>query len=99
MIRRKWSPKEIALGGAFLLAVVGLLTFYVWYQTEAVHLGIEISRREADIKALRDDILKLELMKTTLLTPARVDKIARADLGLIDPRTGEIIYKDKPASR
>jgi hypothetical protein len=34
-----------------------------------------------------------------LLTPARVDKIARADLGLVDPRTGEIIYKDKPASR
>lgn len=99
MIRRKWSPKEIALGGVFLLAVVGLLTFYVWYQTAAVHLGIEIGRRETEIRTLRDDILKLELKKTALLTPARVDKIARADLGLVDPRTGEIIYKDKPASR
>jgi cell division protein FtsL len=99
MIRRKWSPKEIALGGALLLAVVGLLTFYVWYQTEAVYLGVEIGKREADIKALRDEILKLELKKTGLLTPARVDKIARADLGLVDPLTGEIIYKDKPASR
>ena len=99
MIRRKWSPKEIALGGAFLLAVIGLLTFYVWYQTEAVRLGVQIGQREADIKALRNDILNLELKKTTLLTPARVDKIARAELGLVDPRTGEIIYKDKSPSR
>jgi cell division protein FtsL len=98
MIRRKWSPREIALGAAFLTALVGLLTFYVWYQTEAVHLGIDIGQREAEIKALHDDILKLELKKTALLTPGRVEKIARADLGLVDPKTGEIIYKDKTVS-
>jgi cell division protein FtsL len=99
MIRRKWSLREIALGGAFLLALVGLLTFYIWYQTEAVHLGIEIGRREADIKALRDDLRRLELRKAALLASDRVEKIARNELGLVDAKPDEILYKDKLASR
>ncbi len=99
MIRRKWSPREIGLGAALLLALIGLLTFYVWYQTEAVHLGIEASRREAEIKALRDDIRRLELHKAELLSSGRIEKIAREDLGLVDPKTGEIVYKDGPAAR
>jgi cell division protein FtsL len=99
MIRRKWSPKEIALGAGFLLALVGLLTFYVWYQTEAVRLGVETSQREAEIKALRDDILRLKLEKAALLAPKRVEKIARDELGLVDAKTDEIIYKPGPAHR
>lgn len=98
-MRRKWSPREIALGAAGLVAVLGLLTFYVWYQTEAVHLGLAIAKAEADIKALRDDIARLELRKAALLAPGRVEKIAREDLGLVDPKPDEIIYKDGPASR
>ncbi len=99
MIRRKWSPREIGLGAALVLALIGLLTFYVWYQTEAVHLGIEISRREAEIKTLRDDIRRLELHKAELLRSERVEKIAREKLGLVDPKPGEIVFKDGPAAR
>jgi len=99
MIRRKWSPGEIAAGAAGLLAVLGLLTFYVWYQTEAVHLGIDIARCETEIKALRDDIARLELRKAALLAPGRVEKIAREELGMVDPKPDEIIYKDGTASR
>jgi cell division protein FtsL len=98
-MRRKWSPKEIALGAAGLVAVLGLLTFYIWYQTEAVHLGLAIAKVETDIKALRDDIARLELRKAALLAPGRVEKIAREDLGLVDPKPDEIIYKDGSASR
>jgi len=98
-MRRKWRLKEIALGAAGLLAVLGLLTFYVWYQTEAVHLGLDIARLEEEIKTLRDDIARLELRKAELLAPRRVEKIAREDLGLVDPKLDEIIYKDGPASR
>lgn len=99
MIRRKWSPREIALGAAFLLALVALLTFYVWYQTEAVRLGVDIGKREEEIKAIKNDILRLKLEKATLLSPERVEKIAREVLGLVDPKSGEIIYGDGHASR
>jgi cell division protein FtsL len=99
MIRKKWSPREIGLGAAFLLALVALLTFYVWYQTEAVRLGVDIGKREEEIRALKNDILRLELRKAALLTPERVEKIAREDLGLVDPKPGDIIYGDARASR
>jgi cell division protein FtsL len=99
MIRRKWSPREIGLGAALLLALIALLSFYVWHQTEAVHLGVEISLLEAKIKSLKDDIRQLELRKAELLRSERVEKIAREDLGLADPKPGEIVWKDGPAAR
>jgi cell division protein FtsL len=92
MIRRKWTHREIGLGIGFLLAMIGLLTFYIWYQTEAVRLGIDIGRRREGISSLRNDIRKLELRKTALLSPERVERIARGDLGLIDSPPEDIIY-------
>lgn len=99
MIRRKWSPQEILLGTGFLLAVVGLLTFYVWYQTEAVHLGIKISERQELIKVLEDDVRKLELQKSALLSPERVEKKAKEDLGLVHPKPEDLIYNDQNDDR
>lgn len=99
MIRRKWSPREIVLGAAFLLALIALLTFYIWYQTEAVRLGIEIEKREQEITSLKNEIRKLDLRKATLLSPDRVEKIARESLGLVDPAAGEIIYGSGRVSR
>ncbi len=99
MVRRKWSGKEIALGAACLVAVAAILTFYVWYQTESVRLGIEVGRCEARIKELQDSIRALELRKAALLDPARVDKIAREKLGLVDPRDEETIYEERAPSR
>jgi cell division protein FtsL len=99
MIRRKWSPREIFLGAAFLLAMVALLTFYVWYQTEAVRLGVEIEKRGQEITALKNEIRRLELRKAALLSPDRVEKIARGPLGFVDPATGDIIYWSARVSR
>lgn len=99
MVRRKWSGREIALGAAFLVAVVGILTFYVWYQTESVRLGIEISQSQARIKELRDEIRALELRRAVLLDPGRVERIAREKLGMVDPRSEEIIYEERDTSR
>lgn len=95
MIRRKWTHREIGLGVGFLLAMIGLLTFYIWYQTEAVRLGFEIGRRREDISSLKNDIQELKLKKTTLLAPERVETIARDKLGLVDSPPEDIIYLDK----
>jgi cell division protein FtsL len=98
MIRRKWSPREIVLGVGFLVALVGLLTFYIWYQSEAVRLGLEIAKCKAEIDGLKDDIQKLELRRTALLSPERVEQIARERLGLVSPKTEDIIYGSGGAS-
>ena len=99
MIRRKWTVREIALGVALLAALMGILTFYVWYQTESVRLGMEIAKRRGDIQALKEEIQKLQIRKTALLAPERVEKIAREKLGLVDPKPEEIIYGRRTVSR
>jgi cell division protein FtsL len=99
MVRRKWSPKGIALGAALLVAVIGTLTFYVWYQTESVKLGIDIGKSEDRIRELEQAIETLKMRKAALLDPARVEKIARESLGLIDPKDDEVIYEKRDTSR
>lgn len=100
MIRRRWSPREIALGAAFLVAVIALLSFYVWYQSEAVYLGLETQKRETDIRLLDEEIRKLELDKASLLAPTTVAKKAREQLGLVLPDVTDIYYpEDRPGGR
>ena len=94
MIRRKWSAREIALGSAFLAVILGLLTFYIWYQTEAIRLGKAIESDRDEISVLREEIKKLEIHKAQLLDPAAVDRIARDRLGLREAAPDEIFYQD-----
>jgi cell division protein FtsL len=99
MVRRKWSPRGIVLGAALLVAVIGTLTFYVWYQTESVRLGIDIGGNEDKIRELEQAVETLKMRKAALLDPARVEKIARESLGLVDPKDDEVIYEKRDTPR
>lgn len=93
MVRRKWSPKGLALTAAIALAAIGVLTFYVWYQTESVKLGLDIANCERRIRELETSIEALKLRRAELLNPGRVESIARDKLGLVDPADGDIIFR------
>ena len=99
MVRRKGSLKGVALGAAFFAAAASILTFYVWYQTESVQLGLDIAERDDRIRELEKAIEALELRKAALLDPARIERIARDKLGLVDPQDDEIIYERPGTSR
>lgn len=99
MVRRRWNLKGLALGAAVAVAAVGVLTFYVWYQTESVKLGLDLGRSEARIRELEIDIEGLKLRRADLLDPRRVEAIAREKLGLVDPKDEEIVYEKKDTSR
>ncbi len=99
MVRRRWSLKGIALTAALAVAVIGILTFYVWYQTEAVRLGLDIGRNDRDIQKLEESIEALELRRAELLAPGRVDRIARDKLGLVEPPDEDITYRKPGAPR
>jgi cell division protein FtsL len=93
MVRRRWNLKGIALGAAVAVAAVGVLTFYVWYQTESVKLGLDISKSEARIREIEKSIEALKMRRAALLDPGRVERIARDELGLTDPANGDVIYR------
>jgi len=99
MVRRKIDLKGIAVVATFVLAGVVLLTFYVWYQTESVQLGLDLGRSEARLRELETEIEGLKLRKADLLDPRRVESIAREKLGLVDPKDEEIVYEKRDTSR
>jgi cell division protein FtsL len=93
MVRRRWNLKGLALGAAVAVAAVGVLTFYVWYQTESVKLGLDINKSEARIREIEKSIEALKVKRAALLDPGRVERIARDELGLADPANGDVIYR------
>lgn len=99
MVRRKAGLRGIALGAALAVAVIGILTFYVWYQTESLKLAIDISRSDARVRELEADIEALKLRRAELLNPGRVEKIARESLGLVDPKNEDISFDRMDAPR
>jgi cell division protein FtsL len=99
MVRRKGSLKGIAIGAAFFAMGAAILTFYVWYQTESVKLGLDIVKCDERIRELEQSIEALKLRKSALLDPGRVERIARDSLGLVDPEDAAIIYEEPGTSR
>lgn len=99
MVHRKFSIKELGLGTAFILLMLGIITFYIWYQTEAVQLGYRIGELETRVARLKEDIKKLETRKAGLLSLRRVEAIARERLGLADPGPDQILFDaENPAA-
>jgi cell division protein FtsL len=99
MVRRKWNLKGIAAGAALAAAAIGILTFYIWYQTESVKLGLDIGKSEGKIREIRESIEALKLRQAALLDPARVERIARESLGLVDPADEDIVYQRSSGQR
>jgi len=99
MVRSRWQTREILLGIGVVAALVFILTFYIWYQTEAVRLGLQIRDCKDQIQTFKEEIQKLEINKSGLLAPQRVEKIAKESLGLIEPDDHDVIYENRGNSR
>ncbi|MBZ4419483.1 cell division protein FtsL [Myxococcus sp. RHSTA-1-4] len=80
-----------------LFAAVGIL--HVTSRVLVVDMGYRLSREEAESRTLtrENDRLKLEL--ATLKAPARLERVAREQLGMAMPRGGAVVSlaAEKPA--
>jgi hypothetical protein len=95
MVRKKIGKKTVLavfLGG---LAVVLILTFYLWHLTEDVRLGYAIAQDQGRHKALTVAIQKLQTKRAELLSLDRVERTARRDLKLADPREDQFVYENR----
>ncbi len=74
-----------------VLALSAVLFFYVWQHMQVVKLGYEVEalRKERQDLVNRYYYLKYRLYDVKSLS--RVERIAREDLGMITPRTDQVI--------
>ena len=80
----------------FVLVFVGLAAFaHVYQQALVAQNGIEIARLKAEIKEEARISKDLETQKMLLKSPSRLGRLARIDLGMVEPT--EIKYIVLPA--
>ncbi len=94
MVRKKYTKKAIILVVSCTIIVIFILTFYIWHQMESIRIGYEIGELEEKVLSLRKEVEKLETKKSSLLSLERVEKIAKEELNLVEPKEEQLVYDD-----
>ena len=92
MVRKKFNKKEILLGFLITIFVISILTFYIWHQMESIRIGYETGELKKRINTLTKKIEILEATKSHLLSLENVERIAKEELNLANPKKKQIIY-------
>ncbi|NOR22366.1 MAG: cell division protein FtsL [Candidatus Aminicenantes bacterium] len=94
MVRKKYTTKEIMLFVSCTIIVIFILTFYIWHQMESIRIGYEIGTLEEKVLTLRRQVDELQTEKSYLLSLDRVEKIAKEELNLIEPKKEQLVYDE-----
>ncbi|HAR35584.1 MAG TPA: cell division protein FtsL [Acidobacteria bacterium] len=95
MVRKKFTWKQLVLSAVLAILFLGNLTFYIWYQSESIRLGYRIHELEMKVDNLKEEIKRLETRKEALLSLERIDRVARNELQLQDPKPEQIIFENQ----
>jgi cell division protein FtsL len=79
-----------------LFAAVGIV--HVTSRVLVVHAGYRMSELEAESRVLAREHDQLKLERATLLSPARLERIAREKLGMVPPAAGSVVAAGTAAS-
>ncbi len=94
MVRKKYSTKEIILFISCTIIVISILTFYIWHQMESIRIGYEIGTLEEKVLTLGRQVDELQTEKSFLLSLDRVEKIAKEELNLVEPKKEQLVYDE-----
>jgi cell division protein FtsL len=94
MVRKKYTTKEIMLFVSCTIIVIFILTFYIWHQMESIRIGYEISKLEEKVLTLGRQVDELQTEKSSLLSLDRVEKIAKEELNLVEPKKEQLVYDE-----
>jgi len=94
MVRKKYTTKEIVLFVSCTIIVIFILTFYIWHQMESIRIGYEIGTLEEKVLTLGRQVGELQTEKSSLLSLDRVEKIAKEELNLVEPKKEQLVYDE-----
>ena len=89
LYRPRFAPIFAAI---VLVSLLSLL--FVWSRIHALNLEYDISSLERDIRAGQQQIKQLKLEAAYLARDTRIEALARKELGLQTPSSGQIIRID-----
>lgn len=85
--RRQLFLSALLLG----LCLVGLALLHVWLRLQVVRLGYVLSTTSKLHSQLEQENRELKVELATLTSPDRLEAMARARLGLVEPEKGQVV--------
>lgn len=83
-------------GTAWGLVVLSVfLLFYVWQHTQVVKLGYEVESLRKERQDLVNEYYFLKYRINDVKSLSRVERIAREELGMVTPRTDQVVLMDE----
>ncbi|HJT25130.1 MAG TPA: cell division protein FtsL [bacterium] len=77
-----------------VMALSFLLFFYVWQHMQVVKLGYEVQELKMEKQQLTNQYYYLKYRMYDVNSLSRVEKVAREQLGMVTPRTDQIVILD-----
>jgi cell division protein FtsL len=74
-----------------LLCLVAVTLIHVWLRLQVVHMGYVLSTTSKLQNRLEQEQRELQLELATLMSPDRLEAMARKRLGLAPPEKGQVI--------
>jgi cell division protein FtsL len=79
----------------YLVTVLALLTFlslfHVWSRVKVVDLNLKITETSRQLKELQEEKKRLKLEVASLRNPARIEALAKGELGMALPTDQQVI--------
>ena len=68
------------------------LMAFAWPHLQAVRLGYDFQRLQVERSQLAQLKAELKVERAALRSPSRIEKVARRDLGMVDPSPDQLIW-------
>ncbi|HSK31395.1 MAG TPA: cell division protein FtsL [Candidatus Limnocylindria bacterium] len=73
------------------LCLIGAVWLHVWLRLQVVHIGYVLSTTSKLQNRLEQENRELKIELATMMSPERLEALARKRLGLVPPEKGQVI--------
>ena len=89
--RRHGQGGRVLRLGATVALFSAVAVFRIWSHTQVITSGYELARLESEHQRLEDEHGRLQMEVATLRAPGRLERFARAQLGMAPPAPGAVM--------
>ncbi len=92
-VRGPKSREEVLPLGVVVMGLLVLLSVFcfLWVRIYIIDIGYRISETLEAGKALQEENRQLRIARASLIAPARIENIAKAELHMVEPDTAQVI--------
>ena len=87
------GKKTVFLLSLLITLLVCSLIFFVWARLQITYLGYQISRANSEHTQLFKLNKQMKLEVASLKSLSRIESIAKNQLGLVNPESGQMVFK------